>query len=230
MNLCCRDFYSNPLVELFLGPVWHPGGIELTRRIARESGFRGRLLDVACGSGRSAETLQREFALQVVGLDARPSSGAPRFVRGEAERLPFREGSFDGALVECALSTFADQPRALREIRRVLARDGMLALSDMIVDGPLPAELDGAVASIACLARAHSRAGYESLLRESGFRVLGFEDRADDLRALLHSIDSKLSPLAIDSAARILSAARASVDRGILSYGWFLAQRTSASA
>jgi SAM-dependent methyltransferase len=64
------------------------------------------------------------------------------------------------------LCTFADKPRAMAEIRRVLRPTGRLALSDVVVDRPgLPPELDGALATVACVGEALSREGDEDLIR-----------------------------------------------------------------
>ncbi len=223
---CCVDFYRNPLVRLILGESWHPGGLELTRRLARH--FHGRVLDVACGSGVSVELLRREFGLRAVGLDARREGVS---LRGRAGRLPFRDGSFDGVLVECALSTFEDQERALAEIRRVLAPGGTLAISDMTVEGPLPAEFDGAIATVACLVRARSREGWGTLLRSAGFFEVRTEDRSSDLDSLLLSVEEKVEAVRIfgvpvEEVRRHLATARALTQEGRLGYAAMVASRS----
>ena len=47
-------------------------------------------------------------------------------VGAAAERLPFPDGSFDSVVSTLVLCTVVDQPRALAEIRRVLAPRGRL--------------------------------------------------------------------------------------------------------
>jgi ubiquinone/menaquinone biosynthesis C-methylase UbiE len=47
-------------------------------------------------------------------------------VHAFAEELPFEDGSFDVAVSTLVLCTVADQPRALRELRRVLVPGGRL--------------------------------------------------------------------------------------------------------
>src|SRR5690348_12746628 len=51
---------------------------------------------------------------------------APRVVRAPAEDLPFGDGSFDTAVSTLVLCGVRDQPRALRELRRVLRPGGRL--------------------------------------------------------------------------------------------------------
>jgi demethylmenaquinone methyltransferase/2-methoxy-6-polyprenyl-1,4-benzoquinol methylase len=97
-----------------------------------------RVLDVATGTGMvAAELLQR--GCTVVGLDqsaemlagararfaARPAlGGRVELVEGQAERLPFEDGSFT-ALTFTYLLRYVDDPRAtMRELARVVAPGG----------------------------------------------------------------------------------------------------------
>jgi len=49
-----------------------------------------------------------------------------KFLRAPAEDLPFPDASFDSAVSTLVLCTVDDQPRALRELRRVLRPGGRL--------------------------------------------------------------------------------------------------------
>jgi 2-polyprenyl-6-hydroxyphenyl methylase / 3-demethylubiquinone-9 3-methyltransferase len=105
--------------------------------------LRGRLvLDAGCGGGLVAKTLAEAGAV-VVGLDrslgslqvarraAGPAAGleAGSFdpVRGQLERLPFADGSFDVVVAADVLEHVPDLPAAVGEISRVLAPGGSLA-------------------------------------------------------------------------------------------------------
>jgi ubiquinone/menaquinone biosynthesis C-methylase UbiE len=61
-------------------------------------------------------------------LQARMAELAPTatFLRAPAEDLPFEDASFDTVVATLVLCTVDDQPRALRELRRVLRPDGRL--------------------------------------------------------------------------------------------------------
>jgi ubiquinone/menaquinone biosynthesis C-methylase UbiE len=99
--------------------------------------LRGRrVLDVGCGTGRLLAALVERFACKAWGVDPSPEMLAvarerlPRTValRGaRAERLPFRDGSFERVTMSLVLH-HADAPTALAEARRVLAVDSRLAV------------------------------------------------------------------------------------------------------
>ena len=99
------------------------------------------VIDVACGTGVVARSAAKRIASgRVTGLDLNsamlavartvPSEGAPiTWVEGSALDLPFSSGSFDVALCQLGLQFFPDRGRALREMRRIVADTGRLALS-----------------------------------------------------------------------------------------------------
>jgi SAM-dependent methyltransferase len=96
------------------------------------------VLDLGSGEGQ----LARHLALGsgdtrvVVGLE--PSSaqlanaveqaGGPRYVRGVGERLPFRDGSFDGVVCCLVIEHSSDPDALLAEAVRVLAPGGLFLL------------------------------------------------------------------------------------------------------
>jgi SAM-dependent methyltransferase len=97
-----------------------------------------RVLDVGCGTG----VLAREAAVRVgpsgrvAGLDlnegmlavARRLRPEIDWRQGDALDLPFAERDFDVVVSQFALMFFPDRPRALREMWRVLAPGGRLAV------------------------------------------------------------------------------------------------------
>jgi demethylmenaquinone methyltransferase/2-methoxy-6-polyprenyl-1,4-benzoquinol methylase len=99
-----------------------------------------RVLDVATGTGMVAAELLARADCSVVGIDQSPQmlAGArARFagvkgsrvelVEGEAERLPFADGSFDG-LTFTYLLRYVDDPRAtVAELARVVRPGGRVA-------------------------------------------------------------------------------------------------------
>jgi len=77
-------------------------------------------------------------------VQARIAEHAPeaRFLRAPAEDLPFADDSFDTAVSTLVLCTVDDQPRALRELRRVLRPGGRLLFMEHVrADDPKLARL-----------------------------------------------------------------------------------------
>lgn len=247
---CCAAFYGRPDVRYLLGDSFHPGGTRLTLALAKElvlpeSGdrARARVLDVACGRGTSLRAVVDAFPVGGVGLDtgAEPSSAAHLvIVRGDAHAIPFDAQSFDGAMCECALSTFADPRRVLAEIARVLRPGRRVAVSDMIVEGPVPEALRPYAHTGACLSGARTRTGWTTLFEEAGFGVVLERDESDSLRAMVSGMKQKLLGVALAKASGLLPAdvdidvvkgrallkeAKATVDAGNVRYGaWILAR------
>ncbi|MGH8975584.1 MAG: class I SAM-dependent methyltransferase, partial [Acidimicrobiia bacterium] len=181
LKACCAAVYEHDLVALVLGPSYHPGGRDLTRRLARALDLRpgDRVLDVASGPGTTAFLLAEEFGATVDGVDAgaltveRAGTGAHqrhladlvRFLRADAEALPFDDATFDAVVCECAFCTFPDQEAAAAEFARVLRPGGRVGLTDVTVDADhLDPELRTLAGHVACLAGARPERAYQALL------------------------------------------------------------------
>jgi ubiquinone/menaquinone biosynthesis C-methylase UbiE len=201
---CCAAFYEQDWVQAVLGDSFHPGGAELSARMVRGLHLpaNSRVLDVACGIGTTARLMARDFGLNVVGLDASAANVAKaesllggvtaKFVIGEATALPFSDDSFDAVVCECAVSTFADQPRVVAEFARVLRPGGAIGVTDMVIEGELPEDIAGVIAPWTCLAAARSVVGYQSLFLSAGLRVVEYADESSALWKLVADLKRKL--------------------------------------
>ncbi len=98
-----------------------------------------RVLDVACGTGVLARTVAARVSPggSVVGLDINPGmlSVAARITpqiewrQGAAESIPYENASFSAVVSQFGLMFFSDRQAALREMVRVLAPSGHLAVA-----------------------------------------------------------------------------------------------------
>ena len=111
------------------------GGIAPIQRAVRRTGAR-TILDVGSGSGDVAHALVRDGRRRgvdvratcldrseaMLGIARRRTGGDERltFVRGEGERLPFDDATFD--VVTCTLALHHFEPPAARELLREMRR------------------------------------------------------------------------------------------------------------
>ena len=131
----------NDLQSLGLHRYWK-------RRVLRLAQARPgtRALDLCCGTGDIALGLARRGA-EVVGLDfsepmlsvahrrvsgGKPAPGvpAPKFLRGDAQQIPFPDNSFDIVTIGYGLRNLASWETGLREMRRVAKPGGRLVVLD----------------------------------------------------------------------------------------------------
>ncbi len=92
-------------------------------------------LDLAAGTGASSASLGARGA-SVIACDfsegmlkvGHARHPAMRFVAGDALQLPFRDGRFDAVTISFGLRNVADVDAALRELARVTAPGGRLAI------------------------------------------------------------------------------------------------------
>jgi SAM-dependent methyltransferase len=83
-----------------------------------------RVLDAGAGTGALWEY---DHGVRLTLLDRSPAMG--RHVQGDAARLPFRDGAFDGAVCNHVLYHLARPADGLRELRRVVRPGGWVAVA-----------------------------------------------------------------------------------------------------
>jgi demethylmenaquinone methyltransferase/2-methoxy-6-polyprenyl-1,4-benzoquinol methylase len=125
---------------------WRARAADLARLDAGD-----RALDVATGTGDLAIELARRVggAGEVVGSDfseamlgrARAKAPELRFEWGDAERLPYPDGSFDAATVGFGARNFADLARGLGEMVRVVRPGGRVVVLEITTPRRAPLSL-----------------------------------------------------------------------------------------
>ena len=101
-------------------------------------GAGGPVLDIGCGTGNLLGVLRSRFpAAHLVGIDPsaallaralqRDDLSEVELIAGDAERLPFADGSFAACLSLLVLQEFHGQPQPLKEMRRVTRPGGIVA-------------------------------------------------------------------------------------------------------
>lgn len=152
------------------------------------------VVDLGSGAGFDALLSAEKLGPQgrFIGVDMTPQMLARArknaIDAGFAETVEFREGliealpvvseSVDVVISNCVINLSPDKGAAFREAFRVLKSGGRLAVSDIVLSEPLPAEVAQSVtALVACVAGAETEAQYLAHLREAGFVDITFDRR-----------------------------------------------------
>lgn len=98
------------------------------------------------------------------------------FRHGLLEALPVEDASVDVVLSNCVINLCPDKAKVFREAHRVLRPGGQLAISDIVLDRPVPDALrDCAETWAACIGGAIGREEYLATIRAAGFREVRVE-------------------------------------------------------
>lgn len=98
------------------------------------------------------------------------------FLQGAIEDIPLPDGSVDVVISNCVINLSGDKDRVLSEAFRVLKPGGRFAVSDIVLERELPANVQGVVALwTGCVAGALVRDDYAARLANAGFEDISFE-------------------------------------------------------
>jgi len=137
---------------------FHLGGFEATRELVELCHIdrNEHVLDIGCGSGRTACYIARKYGCKVVGVDLlqgmvnRSNERARRegvrdrveFRLGDAQELPFANELFDVVVGEFITGLLEDKHRGIQEYLRVVKTGGTIGLNEATwIKTPPPAEL-----------------------------------------------------------------------------------------
>ena len=203
-----------------------------------------RVLDIACGTGIVTRLAAEQVGPRgtVAGLDINPgmlavarsvsaSGAAIAWHEASAESLPLADDSFDVVVSSLGLQFVPDKALALREMRRVVAPGGRIAIATVGPTPPLFAVLEQAIArhvkpEVAAFMRVvfslYEPAALETLASGAGFRDVVV--RSDSLTLTLPGPSEFLwqyihsTPLA-SAVSQIDDGARAALERDVVA-GW----------
>ena len=139
-----------------------------------------RILDLGCGTGWASRRMARlATSGEVIGLDVademlrraeQSSAGVKnvRYVRGSAEKIPAPDNHFNKVLSVESFYYYADQGKALEELRRIMTPGGRLfILINLYNDNHYSLRWVG---ELKVPVQAHSEAEYIALLEQHGFK------------------------------------------------------------
>jgi ubiquinone/menaquinone biosynthesis C-methylase UbiE len=128
------------LYDLYDAPMERLGGERRRRRLLANA--RGRVLEVGIGTGINLALYPTGVRLTGVDISshmlARAAGRAaaldakPALVRGDIERLPFADRSFDTVVATCVFCSVADPVAGLRELTRVVRDGGRILLLEHV--------------------------------------------------------------------------------------------------
>src|ERR1022692_3577072 len=142
------------------------GGIDVllsARRVA--PGGKAYGLDMTDEMLALARENQRKSAVENV-----------EFLKGEIENIPLPDNSVDVIISNCVINLSADKNRVISEAFRVLKPGGRFAVSDVVVRGEVPAEVQHSVELwVGCIAGALRDYDYVAKLAKAGFDAIDIE-------------------------------------------------------
>jgi arsenite methyltransferase len=133
------------------------------------------------------------------------------FLKGEIEQIPLPSGSVDVIISNCVINLSADKDRVLAEAFRVLKPGGRLAVSDVVVRGPIPTQIRRSVELwIGCVAGALEEQEYRDKLARAGFEAVDVEPtriyRVEDAREFLEGAGLDVNAIAPQVDGKFMSA------------------------
>ncbi len=161
------------------------------------------VVDLGCGGGLDVFLAAKRVGPsgKAIGIDMTPEmldlarrnaakadGGKPlgnvAFHQAPIDKLPLPDASVDCAISNCVINLAADKPAVFAEIARVLKPGGRLAVSDIALKQPLPAELASDLAAyVGCIAGAIPLDAYRRGLTDAGFAHVEVIDTGSDLNA-----------------------------------------------
>ena len=143
------------------------------------------VIDLGSGAGNDAFIARHETGEtgKVIGIDFTPAmiSRARKnaevrgfnnveFRQGDIEEIPVSADTADVIVSNCVLNLVPDKDAVIKEIFRVLKPGGHFSISDIVLEGELPKEINEAAEMYAgCVAGAIQKKTYLEMIADNGF-------------------------------------------------------------
>ena len=151
----------------------------------RKVGATGR----AIGVDMTPEMLAKARR-NIIGYRKETSLNNVEFRLGEIEYLPVADNYVDAIISNCVINLSPDKTQVWREMARVLKPGGRIAVSDMALVKPLPAEVLTIVeALVGCVAGAALVSETGRMAREAGLSDIVLKVKSDYIEAMLNFED-----------------------------------------
>ena len=193
-----------------------------TRYAGLEAGHT--VVDLGSGAGNDAFVALKEVGPggRVIGIDMTPAmvtrarelalkrkAANVEFLLGEIGHIPLPDATADRVLSNCVLNLVPDKAGAFNEIRRILKAGGKFSISDIVLEGELPAGMRRSAELYAgCVAGALQKEEYLRIAAEAGLgdiEVVSEREIEIPDSVFAESVDADALARFRSSGARILS-------------------------
>ena len=136
-NQVPASYYQEGVRKNLFQKLWHNSKIKLAKKLLSRIQFKN-CLDVGCASGFMLSQIAASFPeAKYTGVDiydkaieyGRTTYPSINFQTASADKLPFKDSSFDLILFYETIEHVENPQTCLKEIRRVLSKNGTLILS-----------------------------------------------------------------------------------------------------
>jgi arsenite methyltransferase len=151
------------------------------------------VLDLGSGAGNDCFVARHETGEdgRVIGVDFTPEMIAKakanaaklgyqnvEFRQGDIDALPLTSNIVDVVVSNCVLNLVPDKRKAFSEVLRVLKPGGHFSISDVVLRGELPAQLQHAAEMYAgCVSGALQESSYLGIIHDIGFEQVTVQKR-----------------------------------------------------
>ncbi|UYQ95786.1 arsenite methyltransferase [Chitinophaga horti] len=149
------------------------------------------VIDLGSGAGNDCFIARKEVGEtgKVIGIDFTPAMidkarmnadklgfNNVEFRQGDIEHMPVAAGVADVVVSNCVLNLVPDKAAVIKEIYRVLKPGGHFSISDIVLEGALPAKIQQAAEMYAgCVSGAIQKSVYLLLIEQSGFKAISVQ-------------------------------------------------------